>query len=238
MVEIPSGTFIMGSPKDEEGRSSDETLHEVALSGAFLMCRTPVTQVQWSAIMGNNPSAHQEVGDDSPVNNVSWFDAVEFCNRLSARDRLMPCYEIQKSFFGDVSVEWNRSAEGYRLPTEAEWEYACRAGSPAARYGDTGEIGWYGGNSKGRPHCCGEKLPNAWGLCDMLGNVWEWVWDWYGEYPSCKVTDPAGPGAGSARVLRGGSWGLGAGWLRAADRDWVGPAGRDCYLGFRPWRSI
>ena len=126
---------------------------------------------------------------------------------------------------------------GYRLPTESEWEYAARAGTFGPRYGDLDDVAWYSGNSGGRTHDVGGLDPNDWGLYDMLGNAWEWCHDWYDDYPSGSVTDPWGPSTGSARVSRGGSWGLGAEGVRAADRAWGGPGGRADFIGFRPSRS-
>ena len=205
MVWCPPGTFTMGSPADEEGRGDDETQHKVTLTNGLWLAKMPVTQTQWKSVMGNNPSHHK--GDDLPVVKVSWDDCQEFCKNA-----------------------------GLSLPTEAQWEYACRAGSTAA-YAGSGkleEMGWYTGNSDGEPHPVGQKQPNAWGLCDMLGNVWEWCADWFGDYPSGSVTDPKGASSGSYRVKRGGSWFSDAASCRSAYRRHYNPSDRDDDLGFRP----
>jgi formylglycine-generating enzyme required for sulfatase activity len=183
---IPAGEFMMGSPDSEPGRDKDETQHKVRLSKPFLIQTTEVTQGQWKALMRNNPSRFQ--GDDSlPVECVSWTDAAAFCKKLSEKE-----------------------GRNFRLPTEAEWEYACRATSSGG-YSGTGrpdDMGWYETNAKGKTHTVGQKRANAWGLYDMHGNVWELCADWYGEYPVPAVTDPSGPVNGRFRVVRGGSWAL------------------------------
>ena len=232
-VRIPGGTFTMGSPASEQGRLSDETQRRVTIS-AFYMSRYEVTQREYQEIMGTNPSRF--TGDlDRPVEWVSWFDAVEYCNRRSQREGLTPAYTISGS--GDNrAVTWNRSANGYRLPTEAEWEYACRAGTTTA-YNTGASIsdntGWYDANSAGSTQRVGQKQANAWGLYDMHGNVWEWCWDWYGAYPAGAQTDPVGASTGSIRVLRGGSWVSSAGSTRSSYRHFNGPYLRHSSIGFR-----
>jgi len=197
---IPPGEFMMGSPASEEGRGSDETQHRVKITKPFYLSAHEVTQAQYERVMGNNPSSSK--GDTKPVEKVSWHDAVAFCGKLSERE----------------GVE-------YRLPTEAEWEYACRAGtSTAYSFGDDasglGEYAWYRDNSSGTTHPVGEKLPNAWGLYDMHGNVFEWCQDWYGPYESLQVvSDPAGAVSGNRRVLRGGALGDLPRNVRAAYRN-------------------
>lgn len=229
MVKIPAGSFMMGSPSGEEGRDNDETQHRVTLTKGFLLGATEVTQGQWQAVMGSNPSSFKDCGAECPVENVSWTDVVEFCNKLSDKEGLTRCYSGR---------EWNRGCTGYRLPTEAEWEYAARAGSSEARYGEVGSVAWYDQNSGSKTHPAGQKQANAWGLYDMLGNVWEWVWDWYGAYPSGDATDPVGPTSGSYRVVRGGSWFIYAQDARAADRNADAPGHRVNDLGFRLSRSL
>ena len=175
-----------------------------------------VTQGQWEAVMGSNPSRFPECGLDCPVEQVSWEDAQEFIRRLNAMD----------------------GAGTYRLPTEAEWEYAARAGTTGDRYGNLNAIAWYADNSGvARPHPVGQKAPNAWGLHDMLGNVWEWVEDWYDSYPGGAVTDPRGPGSGSHRVHRGGGWLINAGYCRSSNRNYDTPGDRFFNRGFRLLRT-
>ncbi|MBO7524844.1 MAG: formylglycine-generating enzyme family protein, partial [Verrucomicrobia bacterium] len=200
IVEIKAGTFIMGSPEDEPGRQSNEVQHQVTLTQDYWMGKYEVTQAQYEAIMGTNPSDFK--GADRPVEMVSWNDAMEFCKKLT---------EIEKAA--------GRLPGGYEytLPTEAQWEYACRAGTTTAlnsgkNLSDTkqcpemDEVGWYGYNSDKTTHPVGEKKPNAWGLYDMHGNVYEWCLERYGNYPTSAVTDHTGASTGSYRVLRGGSW--------------------------------
>jgi formylglycine-generating enzyme required for sulfatase activity len=225
LVLIPKGTFTMGSPIEEEDADNDEEQHEVTISQAFYLGKTEVTQGQYEQVMGKNPSYFQKrvirKSDSStyPVENVSWEEAVEFCERLSA-----------------IPAE-KAAGRVYRLPTEAEWEYACRAGSRTAfSFGESdkslGDYAWWEENSDGTTHPVGGKKANAWGLNDMHGNVWEWCSDWYGGYPQGAVTDPAGPAGGSLRVIRGGCGGNTARYCRSADR-WSGPSDRGSNLGFR-----
>jgi formylglycine-generating enzyme required for sulfatase activity len=178
MIELPGGTFLMGS---ENGSDDEKPVHEVTVS-AFAIGKYPVTQAQWQAVMGDNPSHFK--GDDLPVENVSWNDVQEFIKRLNQND----------------------SKYQYRLPTEAEWEYACRTGDEYA--GDLDAMAWYHNNSNNQTHPVGQKPANAWGLYDMHGNVWEWCQDWYDSsyYDQNPVTDPQGPNSGAYRVVRGGSW--------------------------------
>ena len=204
----PPGTFTMGSPTTEEGRYSDETQHQVALTKGFWMMETEVTQKQWKAVMGNLPDCGFK-GDDLPVERVSWNDCQEFCRK---------CTQL------GLPVQ---------LPTEAQWEYACRAGTTGAYADSLGEMAWYGSNSSGKTHPVGTKKPNAWGLYDMHGNVWEWCQDWKADYPSGSVTDPAGPSTGSYRVRRGGSWNDLARDCRSACRYYYEPVDRFYGLGFR-----
>jgi formylglycine-generating enzyme required for sulfatase activity len=230
MVRIPAGTFEMGSPSDEAGRDGDEARRRVTMSAGFFMGTHEVTQAEWTALMGSNPSFFK--GDDLPVERVNWYEAAAYCNALSAKEGLTPAYAID----GDA-VTWNARANGYRLPTEAEWEYACRAGTAAPYYsGDRpDDAGWYFNNSGNRTHSVGQKTANDWGLYDTHGNVLEWCWDWYGD--GGGQTDPAGAADGTSRVLRGGSWIGGAGILRSANRCGLHPAYRFIDVGFRVCRS-
>ena len=229
-VRINPGRFEMGSPADEELRYDNETQHEVVLTRAFLMKTTEVTQAEWSSVMGTNPSAHSGCSN-CPVEQVSWDDAVEYLNELSSRDGLQACYSGDGIFSG-------LDCTGYRLPTEAEWEYAARATTRGPGYGDLDEVAWYDENSGFETHPTGTKAKNAWGLYDMIGNVWEWTGDWYSEYPSGKVTDPAGPPSGGDRVSRGGGWRNVARNARSANRGDYAPGRRSDYLGFRAVRTV
>ena len=208
-VRIEPGTFTMGSPTGESGRETDETQHSVTLTRAFCMEATEVTQGAWLAEMGSNPALFQDCGLDCPVEQVSWSDVVYYANVLSQREGLAECY-VGSTFAG-------LDCTGYRLPTEAEWEYAARAGSTAATYGPLDSVGWYEGNSGATTHAVGGKTPNPFGLYDMLGNVREWTGDWYGPYP-VTATDPTGTAAGTYRSFRGGSWFHFADIARAANR--------------------
>lgn len=227
LIEIPAGVFSMGSDEYD----SEKPIHEVRIS-AFRCMKFPVTRRIYQDVMGNDPGWPNGEADDRPVNNVSWYDAIEFCNRLSEREGLMPAYRRN----GD-NVSWDVATDGYRLLTEAEWEYACRAGT-RTRYSfgdDESKLGaWYSGNSGGFPRPVGTRQPNPWGLYDMHGNVWEWCWDWYGPYPSEPQIDPVGPPAGQYRVLRGGSFIVsGAESLRSAVRRRYKPVVRSRGDGFR-----
>ncbi len=231
-VHVQPGRFLMGSPPGEKDRGSAEEQHEVVLTRPFLLGTAPVTQQEYQAVMGTNPSRF--AGGNLPVEQVSWFDAVAFCNALSRGEGLEEAYLVQGS-----DVRWKGpDCPGWRLPTEAEWEYACRAGTTGARYGNLDDIAWHSGNAGGQTHPVRQKAPNAWGLFDMLGNVWEWCWDWYATYPGGRVVDPVGSDSGSYRVARGGSWYLGAQCARAAARGYVAPSARAGNLGFRLARSL
>jgi uncharacterized protein (TIGR02145 family) len=211
MVTIPAGSFRMGDITGK-GSPDERPVHDVSFSRPFQMSCTEVTQAQWHAVMRTNPSAF--VGDSLPVEQVSWYDAVEFCNRLSRQEGLDTCY----TGIG-ASIDCDFTKNGYRLPTEAEWEYACRGGTTTDFY--TGNMtnsgctpldptldkaGWYCGNENTKTRNVAQKQPNAYGLYDMHGNVWEWCWDWYGTYHATPATDPRGPATGLDHVRRGGSW--------------------------------
>jgi formylglycine-generating enzyme required for sulfatase activity len=225
LVLIPKGTFMMGSPESEEGRCENESQHEVTISNDYYLGAYEVTQTQYQTVVGNNPSCYQGalVGNqnaDLPVENVSLDDAVEFCKKLSE----LP--------------EEKKAGRVYRLPTESEWEYACRAGSKTIysfddEEGLLPEYGWFKRNSSQRTHTVGLLEPNAWGLYDMHGNVWEWCSDWYGEYPKGAVSDPTGPTMGTDRVNRGGCWLYLAANCRSASRNWAKSSYQDGLLGFR-----
>jgi formylglycine-generating enzyme required for sulfatase activity len=225
LVLIPKGTFQMGSPI-EEGADNDEERRQVTISQDYYLGVTEVTQGQYEKVMGTNPSYFQKrvirKSDSSmyPVEQVSWEDVVEFCQKLSE----LP--------------EEKKAGRVYRLPTEAEWEYACRAGSKTAySFGESaqslGDYAWFDGNANGQTHPVGEKKPNAWGLYDMHGNVWEWCSDWYCENLTGAVSDPTGPREGSHRVGRGGGWSTLAEFCRSAYRFRYCPSFRNADYGFR-----
>jgi formylglycine-generating enzyme required for sulfatase activity len=228
LVQIQGGTFMFGSSNNETGRNKDEFQHRVTLN-AFFMSNHEVTQAEYSAIMGVNPSKHKN--PQNPVDSVSWFDAVEYCNRLSEKAGLKPAYVISGK-----QVSWDKNSGGFRLPTEAEWEYACRAGS-VSRY-NTGDIISAASAAFGtrRPSPAGTFAPNAWGLFDMHGNTAEWCWDWYGEYASRSETNPSGPATGSRKIVRGGSWKDSAIKLRTANRVSASPSRGTDTIGFRVCR--
>ncbi|MQA94744.1 MAG: SUMF1/EgtB/PvdO family nonheme iron enzyme [Streptosporangiales bacterium] len=213
MVSVPGGLVTLSDRRTESRWS-------VRVAG-FELAAVPVTQAAYAEITGERPSAAR--GDRLPVESVSWRDAVLFCDALSRRAGLRPAYRIA----ADGEVTWDESADGYRLPTEAEWEHACRAGTTGPRYGELDAIAWYRGNADGRIHDVGGRRPNAWGLYDMLGNAWDWCWDLYapevyGEY----------------RVLRGGGW-FDEHWsCRASVRRRSHPDHRSDDLSFRPARSL
>jgi len=220
-ISIPPGEFMMGSLKEESGRSDNETRHKVILTKAFFMQNTPVTQGQWKAIMTDNPSHFKNCGDDCPVDKVSYDDAQDFIRKLNQKE----------------------GNEKYRLPTEAEWEYACRAVTNTAYYfGDDEsrlkEYAWFDKNSDSKPHPVGLLKPNAWGLYDMHGNIHEWCQDFYGDYSSDAVTDPVGPHTGSVRVYRGGSWGDDTRYCRTAYRSKDIPGLGSYDVGFRLVRDL
>jgi len=236
MVELPGGTFWMGSAEDDaQASDAEKPRHEVTVSG-FAIGRVVVTRRLYREVMAEYPTAWGRDWDDEilPANHVRWFDAVAFCNRLSERQRLTPCYRIE-----GTQVRWEQNANGYRLPTEAEWEYTARAGTTTRWFcGDEPteleRYAWFDEDPKtGHPHLVGQKEPNPWGLYDMAGNVWEWCWDWYGPYTAEAVHDPIGPDTGVVRVLRGGAYWLEARDLRSADRLRGESERRGGVIGFR-----
>jgi formylglycine-generating enzyme required for sulfatase activity/predicted Ser/Thr protein kinase len=244
MCWIPPGEFLMGSSEGELGRREDETLHRVVLTRGFWMSKYPVTQSQWAEVMGNRPSQFGHPGvferffrnpqlspswENFPVETVTWFNV---------------CDGFLKKVNSLVPLDWR-----YGLPTEAQWEYAARAGTSTALnsgkdltstegvYRNLGEVAWYAENSGNRTHPVGQKRPNAWGLHDMQGNVLEWCQDWYGSYPSGVGIDPRGTGSGAYRVIRGGSWLSATINCRVAYRYYDYPTGADSIIGFRVVRS-
>ncbi|WP_234391071.1 formylglycine-generating enzyme family protein [Nocardia suismassiliense] len=211
LVAIPAGTVTLS-----DRRTQRSWPVEVA---PFELAAVPVTQAEYEQVTGLAPSS--ERGDRRPVDSVSWWDALHYCNARSIQEELTPVYRID-----DENVDWNTDADGFRLPTEAEWEHACRAGSTGPRYGELDEIAWYRGNSAEHMHDVGGKRPNAWGLYDMLGNTWDWCWDIY----DAEIY-------GSYRVLRGGGW-FDEHWsCRASVRRRSHPSLRLDDVGFRVARS-
>ena len=244
---IRAGSFTMGSPRGETNRGSDETHHRVTLTRSFYLWKHETTQEEFKALMGYNPSAFSSCGEVCPVERVSWHEALAYCNALSKQAGLDQCFDchgtrssatcsLKSAYAGNGGSDYYK-CPGYRLPTESEWEYAARAGTTGATYGNLEQIAWFDGNSERKTHAGGAKKPNAWGLHDMIGNVWEWNYDWYGPYPDGSLTDPVGPSSGTYRVIRGGGWSFLAKVCRAAYREGIRPALRHDHLGFRPARS-
>jgi sulfatase modifying factor 1 len=229
LVAVDAGSFHMGSPDDERGR--------YVYVSAFECMRFPVTRRIYAEVIGKDPGWPKGPADERPVNQISWFDAIGFCNRLSERKALTPCYSINGK-----AVSWKRYTDGYRLPTEAEWEYACRAGTHTHwSFGDDeeriGEHAWYKANSEREPQPVGGRKPNAWDLHDMHGNVYEWCWDWW-DYSSEVEIDLLGLTGGLGRVLRGGSFADPPRDLRSTFRDGGRPVTRHRRVGFRCVRGL
>ena len=267
----------MGSPATEPGRNSDETQHQVTFTHNFAISSVEVSQGDFQALMGWNPSNFSSCGTDCPVEQVSWYDSVAYTNQLTLQQSGTPCYvfsaivcvdattpasymDCENTTHGGINsanvalngVSSVYDCTGFRLPTEAEWEYAARATTTTATYnGDLDashlncrepntvldSIAWFCGNAGGMPHVKGKRAANAWGLFDMLGNVWEWCNDWYGAYDAGPDSDPSGPGSGSSRVNRGGSWLDYASYARAALRVNNDPAYAFFHFGLRVARS-
>ena len=223
-VLIPAGQFVMGD-KDE----IDAPPHEVAVS-AFLMDKNLVTQEAFQKVMGANPSRWK--GDKNPVEQLRWSDAVKYCNKRSDREGLRSCYDLK-------TLQCDFEANGYRLPTEAEWEYACRAGTTTAYFfgnspAKLGDYAWFDKNSGGHPRPVGQKQPNPWGLYDMVGNVWEWCNDFYqvDYYQTAPRENPRGPKQGQNKVLRGGAWRFSADNCRSGYRYNESPGSADVCFGY------
>jgi formylglycine-generating enzyme required for sulfatase activity len=234
MVLVPGGSFTMGSPAGEVGRYDNEVQHQVSVS-SFYIGATEVTQAQYKMVMSSNPSKFQ--GDDLPVESVSWYDAVAYCNKRSQMEGLSAVYTISRT---NVTANW--SSKGYRLPTEAEWEFAAKGGAASnslavdavyAGIASLNDVAWHGGNYDSKTHPVGQKKANALGLFDMAGNVCEWCWDIYGNYPGGSQSDPVGASSGIGRVIRGGTWSGIDRWLRSAYRDGSVPGFTASDRGFR-----
>ncbi|MBN1594030.1 MAG: formylglycine-generating enzyme family protein, partial [Candidatus Coatesbacteria bacterium] len=231
MVEIPAGSFLMGSPSDESERDSDEGPQRTVNISAFQMSATEITEWQFEHVMGWIDCCHDR-GDNYPVEYVTWYDCVSFCNVLSQAEGLDQCYSMTDMDYEGrhityAEVSCNFDANGYRLPTEAEWEYACRAGTTTRFHSgdsdsDLGPAGWYSANSNSQKQEVADREPNAWGLYDMHGNCYEWCWDYYasnyyGTRPN-PDSDPTGDSYSLYRSLRGGSWYSNARYCRSANR--------------------
>jgi formylglycine-generating enzyme required for sulfatase activity len=236
MVWVPAGRYTMGCTPGQSDCGDDEAKHGVELTRGFYLGATEVTQGLWTSVMGSNPSHFSDCGPTCPVENVSWLEAVQFANALSAREGLPACYALD-----GTGVRWpgGLGCTGYRLPTESEWEVAARGGADFLYAGSDvlGEVGWTSENAGGRTHPVKQLRSNGWGLSDMTGNVWEWVWDVYRQYPGTAV-DPVGASSGAFRVYRGGCWYDVPGYARVASRDWSGPGFRAGNLGFRLARTV
>ena len=229
MKPIPAGSFMMGAlPRDERAEKQEKPRHQVEITRDFYVGQYPVSQGLWEAIMGSNPS--EKRGANLPVDTVSWSDCIQFCNTLSKKEGKELVYSVSGK-----RVICNWSANGYRLLTESEWEYAARANQNILYAGSdkTKKVAWHFWNSGVKPHSVGLKKPNDFGLYDMSGNVSEWVWDWFGDYSEETMIDPTGPKTGSYRVHRGGSWDKHDLHLRVSNRDKGKPTDRYKYLGFR-----
>jgi len=259
MIYIEGGRFTIGCIP-EQGNDCDEDnepAHQVTLSD-FYIGKYDVTQKQWREIMGTDIRQHRDKagedseiygeGDNYPMYYVDWYDAVEFCNKLSELTERKPAYSIDrtmkdpknKNHFDEKKwvVTMIPEANGYRLPTEAEWEYAARGGKKSKGYVYSGsntrwDVAWYEGTSNNKAHPVGKKRANELGIHDMSGNVWEWAWDWYGDYGNSPQTNPIGPETGTDRVIRGGSWDTGPLYALISYRGYTDPAGRGDTTGFR-----
>jgi formylglycine-generating enzyme required for sulfatase activity len=256
---IPAGSFEMGKTCEKHGTrrcgysdpdicfgncpctpeykytcdADEKPVHQVTITRDFYMMESEVTQGLYQSVMGNNPSKFSRCGSDCPVERVSWFDAVRFANKLSQKEGLEECYQINGN-----SVRWsNKSCNGWRLPTEAEWEYAGDVYFNYAGSSNADAVSWTKENSRRKTHkVCGKKR-NGYELCDMSGNVNEWVWDWYGAYSNESQSDPTGVSTGSYRVYRGGSWNSNARDSRVSDRISNSPMLTNGVLGFRLGRT-
>lgn len=239
-VLVQSGSFTMG----KQNEFSESPVRSVRISSSFYIAETEITQKQWTDVFGHNPSWFK--GENLPVETISWFEALEFCNSLSIRSGLEPCY----MFFENDSVQCDFTRNGYRLPTEMEWEYAARAAAvwdtPNGNISSTidgclpldnalNSVAWYCGNSEFTTHEVAKKQPNQWGLYDMLGNVQEWCWDWYDTYyyEISPVLDAKGPSSGKTKTCRGGSWYNQVFLSRLSARMFYRPSNRTNIIGFR-----
>ena len=257
-VKIPKGKFSMGC---SIGRSIEKPVHEVTLTRSFLMCDHEVTQTEFKSVMGELPSSTLKYSSDYPVSYVNWYQAITYCNKRSIAEGFTPCYAVDgiedwtKVFWNSIPISdetWdaatcNFDADGYRLPTEAEWEYAARAGNSTTNSliwsGTTSEnsiedYAWYRRNSILSVHSVKQKIPNEFYLYDMSGNVFEWCWDSYNTYNNEAVTDPTGAKSGAYRMARGGAYSRDASYCTVSYRQEFGAGDPRDVNGFRVVRTI
>jgi formylglycine-generating enzyme required for sulfatase activity len=239
-VRVEGGTFQMGS---NNGKSDEKPVHTVTVK-SFSISKYEVTQKEWYEVMGTTVRQQRDMrdkswslygeGDDYPMYYISWYEAVDYCNKRSIKEGLTPAY---RGSGDNITCDWN--ANGYRLPTEAEWEFAAKGGTKeyiATEYSGNNSVGpvaWYSGNSGDKTHPVGTKAANSLGIYDMSGNIGEWCWDWFGGYSGRSQTDPHGPATGSLRVVRGGWWNCPDQYVRSAYRDDYVPSSRGYDVGFR-----
>jgi formylglycine-generating enzyme required for sulfatase activity len=250
MIFVKGEIYVMGSPTTERGRYDNEISHRVTVN-SFYIGKYEVTQKEYQEVMGANPSLLKK--DNHPVDSVSWYEAIEYCNKLSELENLLPVYIIDKTKIDQSNVNsldhlrWivkiDTEADGYRLPTEAEWEYAAKGGNTDyetflySGSNDINAVAWYFRNGRSGSHPVGSKAPNSLGIYDMSGNVWEWCWDWLGDYYAGAQNNPLGASWGPGRVIRGGSWSDSYRSVRSSCRGYFCPASRDKGIGFRIARS-
>ena len=245
LIQVKGGTFKMGSKKSDESAEVDEQKEHTVTLNTFEISKFEVTVWEWKQFIKANKMkmpAKPTWGwqDNYPINGITWNEAIAYCNWLSTKEKLQPCYSKKGPNF-----VCNFKANGYRLPTEAEWEFAAKGGTNSKGFRYSGsdkleDVAWYKANSNGQPHTVGTKLPNELGIYDMSGNVWEWCWDWYNKdfYKLEKGDNPKGPEMGERRTVRGGSWDSKSNYVRPANRISTIPSKTHEFYGFRIARTI